>query len=99
MIRFAAPETVNLARFSCRTPYYMTLMLKRGERVDLADVVRSVTRKSIRPVDLLAQGEVPEVGKYDQFVPPRLLRMAFAEDHLDTGEAASAVAKWPDRPG
>lgn len=98
MLRSAASGAVDVARVSGRTPYYLTFILTRGNRCDLDNLLRLSGRTQVTPGDLLSAGEVPEVAKYDPFVPPRLLRLAFAEDHLDVAEAASASAELAARP-
>lgn len=41
---------------------------------------------------LLDAAEAPYLGKYDEFVPPELVRRAFAVDGLDVHGLAAALA-------
>ena len=49
----------------------------------LEEHVRDILRRDgIDPTALVFSGECPVYDKYDEFLPPELLRAAFAEDRL-----------------
>lgn len=56
--------------------------------------VRLTRKLLIEGKDLVGEAEAPQLQKYDEFVPPRLLRKAFAADCLDTEEMKREVGKW-----
>ena len=45
-----------------------------------------IERDGIDPESLVRDGECPIFDKYDEFIPPELLREAYAKDRLRTDE-------------
>jgi len=75
--------------------HYMTFKLDTtdGEEflLRLADIVR---REAIDAERLMEGGEVPIFEKYDDCIPPELLRKAFAIDRLRADEACARIQAW-----
>ncbi|WP_036723785.1 hypothetical protein, partial [Paenibacillus forsythiae] len=46
------------------------------------------------PLALLAPGEAPYLGKYDEWIPQDLLRKAFTVDGLDVPGLHEMVQRW-----
>lgn len=71
-------------------PYYMVVSGRAG-----ADELLSAIRTELAEMEdaeaILAEGEAPYLGKYDEFVPPELLRRAFATDGLDAAGLIKAL--------
>ena len=57
----------------------------------LADIVR---REGMDAERLMESGEVPVFEKYDDCIPPELLRKAYAIDRLRTDEACARITTW-----
>ena len=64
--------------------YYITFKAKDREAGSrLADAIRNIiSRDGIDPHGLVFDGECPVFDKYDEYIPPELLRGAYAVDRL-----------------
>lgn len=75
--------------------HYMTFKLDTtdGEEwlIRLLDIVQ---REGMNPERLMESGEVPVFEKYDDCIPPDLLRKAYAVDRLRADEACARVQAW-----
>ena len=75
--------------------HYMTFKLDTtdGEEwlIRLLDIVQ---REGMNPERLMESGEVPVFEKYDDCIPPDLLRKAYAVDCLRADEACARVQAW-----
>ena len=49
-------------------------------------------RDGLSTESLVSDGECPVFDKYDDFIPPELLREAYAEDRLDAAEVIERFA-------
>lgn len=63
-------------------PYYMVVS-GRAEAEELLSAIHTELAEMEDTETILAAGEAPYLGKYDEFVPPELVRRAFATDGLD----------------
>ncbi|WP_310551092.1 DEAD/DEAH box helicase [Paenibacillus glufosinatiresistens] len=79
-------------------PYYLVVAGKAD-----ADWLEAAIRDECAGLDdphlLLAPGEAPFIGKYDEFIPPDLLRKAFASDGLDVQGLKKSVQAWEKEGG
>ncbi len=63
--------------------WYITFKARGDNGEALEEHVRDILRRDgIDPTALVFSGECPVYDKYDEFLPPELLRAAFAEDRL-----------------
>lgn len=74
-------------------PYYMVVAGKCDPEM-LEQAIREDASQLPDPSELLAPGEAPQLGKYDEYIPPELLRQAFAVDGLDLRGLAETVRGW-----
>ncbi len=71
---------------------YITFKLERGEGADLARAMyEDISKNGMSAQELVSPTEAPSYDKYDEFVPPSLLRSAFAADRLNTAEACECI--------
>ena len=49
----------------------------------LSALREKIAREGVDTYELVGAGECPIYDKYDDYIPPDLLRMAYAEDRLD----------------
>ncbi|WP_106769347.1 DEAD/DEAH box helicase [Paenibacillus faecalis] len=77
-------------------PYYMVVAGKTDAR-QLMDAILSELGECemAGPESLLGPDEAPYLGKYDEFVAPELVRMAFAVDGLDVEGLAEILREQP----
>jgi len=73
----------SFSRVSGTSPYFLRFETNVS---DGSQILRTLIENSkhFSPEDLLGANETSQFDKYDEFVPPRLLREAFFNDHLDT---------------
>ena len=72
--------------------YYITFKMARADDCELIEALAEEIRsEGIDPLSLVGSGEAPVFEKYDDYIPPHLLRAAYATDKLD---AQAAAARW-----
>ena len=54
--------------------------------------------KDFDPLELVYPGEVPVFEKYDEYLPPELVRKGFALGVLDIEGMKRRVLQWPGQP-
>ena len=62
----------------------------------LRGLAEKVRREGIDCMDLMESSEVPVFEKYDDYIPPELLRRAYAIDRLRADEVTERVFSWED---
>lgn len=87
-------ETVQPQSVTGYLPYHIQLRLNNTDIPSLLQELKIIKQRGITEENLLTAEEVPQIQKYDQFVPPHLLRKAFAADQLLIDELADAVMDW-----
>ena len=75
-------ERLGLSGFDSRRPYYMQFSMTSGED-EFFKVLREEAEVDFDPETLLGETENPVFEKYDEFLPPELLRRGFARGVLD----------------
>ncbi|MCR4429152.1 MAG: DEAD/DEAH box helicase [Caldiserica bacterium] len=73
---------------------YLIFKMEKGDQEELNRRLVSLAREGISPESLLGTNEAPIMQKFDPFLPPKLLRKAFAYDHLDVEEFCQIVGNW-----
>ena len=90
-IRCAAQ--LGLKGLSSSRPYFMQFKMQ----VDADEFYRIVKEQAelpLDPMELLYPGEVPYFDKYDENVPPELIRKGFALGILDIDGMLARIAEW-----
>ena len=77
---------------SCR-PYYIQFTMK-AEPKEFFSVLLSEVQKDLDPMELVYDKEVPLFEKYDEFVPPELIRKGFAYGILGITEMKERILSW-----
>lgn len=77
---------------SCR-PYYIQFTMK-AEPNEFFSVLYSEAQKDIDPIELVYDKEVPIFEKYDEFLPPELIRKGFAYGILGITEMKERILSW-----
>lgn len=66
---------------------YITFKAKGNAAKQLVGAMRSIiARDGVDPYELVFDGECPVFDKFDEYIPPELLRAAYAEDRLSPEE-------------
>ena len=76
------------------TPYYCTIQLHKGDPETLRQTIAALANTSVKPEDLIGQDELLDIQKYDEFIPPHLLRKGFVSDSRDVEGVKRLVATW-----
>ena len=72
--------------------YYITFKMEGANDYDLArGLAKKVAAEGIDCSALVGEGECPVFEKYDDHVPPSLLRRAYAADKLTPHEAEKRI--------
>jgi ATP-dependent helicase Lhr and Lhr-like helicase len=87
-------ESLEIKSIGGVNPYFLTIKLGKDKFQYLYHEIMSLCEQRISAEDLLADGEAPEIQKYDRFIPHSILRKAFARDYLDMEELKQQVEKW-----
>lgn len=81
-LKIKCAERLGLKGLSPCRPYYMQFTMKVDEK-DFFKIIKEEAEKSFDPIDLVYPKEVPVFEKYDEYVPPELVRKGFACGVLD----------------
>ena len=71
--------------------YFIKFKMTKGRDADLVDLLAKRVEQGISAEELVAKGEIPVFGKYDDMIPTDLLRKAYAVDHLSPTEAGGRI--------
>ena len=77
---------------SCR-PYYIQFTMKSNPD-EFFSVLISEVKKDFDPMELVYDKEVPLFEKYDEFIPPELIRKGFANGILNILEMKKRILSW-----
>jgi ATP-dependent Lhr-like helicase len=91
-LRFGGGD-LGIHGFSGLAPYYL-LVHTDGTRMEILQGLQQLTRRVYSGSSLMGDQENPQAAKYDEFVPPELLRKAFVQDQLAIPEMQSIIEQW-----
>lgn len=89
-LRFAYKDQIGIKSVEGFSPYFFVISAS-GNLDSLPWAIKDAIKGGITRESLLGHEEVPKMEKYDEFVPPHLLRKAFVNDYLDLSELESVV--------
>ena len=81
-LRLICGKELGLSGFESARPYFMQFHMKVDED-RFWEILREKAQEPREPEEYLYGGEVPIFEKYDENIPPELLRKAFARGVLD----------------
>ena len=87
---------LGLRGLNAARPYYM-LFTMRADEAEFYAVVREEAATDFDPLELVYPKENPVFEKYDEFVPPELVRKGFAHGVLDVDGMKRRVMTWNGR--
>jgi ATP-dependent helicase Lhr and Lhr-like helicase len=90
-LRFYCKEALGLKSIKARSPYFLTVRMGKCQLDSLEYEIRSLAERRLNPDDLLDPEEIPNLQKYDPFIPPDLLRKSFVTDYLNLQELAQVI--------
>ena len=92
-LKIRCADQLGLKGLSSSRPYFMQFKMQ----VDADEFYRIVKEQAelpLDPMELLYPGEVPYFDKYDENVPPELIRKGFALGILDVDGMLARIAEW-----
>ncbi|TLD41918.1 MAG: Helicase domain protein [Candidatus Jettenia ecosi] len=75
-------------------PYYFTIKIEQGGAKDIHKIIMDMGELTPSSEILLDSEETPRFQKYDEFIPPNLLRKAYLTDYLNFKELQEIVRVW-----
>lgn len=93
LLRIRARKRLGLASFMSSRPYYMQFSMKAGEE-EFYQIVAEEAAGEFDPLELVYPKEIPVFEKYDEYIPPELVRKGFANGILDIEEMRARTASW-----
>lgn len=94
LLRLHCREALKIKGVSGRSPYFLVVNMGKCKTTSLYHEIKSITDRAIEAEALLGDDEVPKLQKYDEFIPPDLLRRAFTVDYLDLAALGDIVKDW-----
>ena len=92
-LKIRCADQLGLKGLSSSRPYFMQFKMQ----VDADEFYRIVKEQAelpLDPMELLYPGEIPYFDKYDENVPPELIRKGFALGILDVDGMLARIAEW-----
>ena len=92
-LKLRCGRRLGLKGLSPSRPYYLQFTMQVGE-TDFYRIVAEEAKTEFDPLELVYEKEVPVFEKYDEYVPPELIRKGFACGVLDIKGMKSRVLGW-----
>ena len=87
---------LGLRGLNSARPYWMQFSMEADEAA-FYQIVAEEAARDFDPLSLLYPKEVPVFEKYDEYVPPELIRKGFAESVLDLSGMKQRILSWQSR--
>ncbi len=92
-LKIKGASALGLSDLDSARPYYIQFKMKT-ERQQFFDIIRSMEQQPLDPMELIYPGEIPIFEKYDEFIPPDLVRKGFAFGILDIDGMKKRIRSW-----
>ena len=97
-LKLRCGKRLGLRGLNARRPYYLQFTMEAGESEFYA-AVREEAQREFDPLELVYPKENPVFEKYDEYVPPELVRKGFAYGVLDVSGMKRRVLSWGEDGG
>lgn len=94
-LKLRCAERLGLRGMDSARPYYIQFTMK-VQPEEFFRVLAEEAAIEFDPLELVYPNEVPMFEKYDQFVPPELIKKGFAYGILDISGMKERIAEWSD---
>ncbi len=94
-LKLRCAERLGLRGMDSARPYYIQFTMK-VQPEEFFRVLAEEAAVEFDPLELVYPNEVPMFEKYDQFVPPELIKKGFAYGILDISGMKERIAEWSD---
>ena len=92
-LKLKCAEKLGLSGLDSARPYFIEFKMKATEE-EFFQVLAETAKQPIEPLELVYPGEVPLFEKYDEFVPPELVKKGFAYGILGIDEMKERILGW-----
>ena len=92
-LKLRCAKRLGLRGLNARRPYYLQFTMDADEEM-FYDVTREEAARAFDPLELVYPKEIPVFEKYDEYVPPELVRKGFAYGVLDVDDMRRRVLSW-----
>ena len=92
-LKLKCAKELGLTALDPARPYFIQFKMK-ATREQFFEVLKEKEKQPLDPMELVYPGEVPLFEKYDEFIPPELVRKGFAYGILAIDEMKSRIRGW-----
>ena len=92
-LKLKCAKDLGLTALDPARPYFIQFKMK-ATREQFFEVLKEKEKQPLDPMELVYPGEVQLFEKYDEFVPPELVRKGFADGILATDEMKARIRGW-----
>ncbi|MBQ9007653.1 MAG: DEAD/DEAH box helicase [Atopobiaceae bacterium] len=92
-LKIRCADALGLKGLDSSRPYFMQFKMT-ADADEFYRVVKEQADLPLDPMELVYPGEVPYFDKYDEFVPPELIRKGFVYGVLDVEGMLDRVREW-----
>ena len=93
VIKLKLASRLGIKGVDVSRPYFIQFRMAATPK-EFLSALEGVFLAELDPMSLLFPGELPTFDKYDEFLPPELVRKGFAEGTLDIEGARERVLGW-----
>ena len=94
-LKLRCSERLGLRGMDSARPYYIQFTMKVQPK-EFFQVLAEEARIEFDPLELVYPNEVPMFEKYDQYVPPELVKKGFAYGILDIAGMKERISEWSE---
>lgn len=92
-LKLKCAEKLGLSALDSARPYFIEFKMK-ATKEEFFKVLAETAKQPLEPLELVYPGEVPLFEKYDEFVPPELIKKGFAYGILDIKGMKNRISQW-----
>ncbi|HQE69689.1 MAG TPA: DEAD/DEAH box helicase [Atopobiaceae bacterium] len=93
VIKRKLPASLGIKGVDVCRPFYIQFRMSASAD-EFLSCLAGVLAEEFDPLELVYPGEIPVFDKYDEFLPPELVRKGFAEGVLDIEDMRGRVLSW-----
>ena len=92
-LKIRCGKKLGLKGLQSSRPYYMQFTMQASEE-EFYETVCKEAQTEFDPLELVYPNEIPVFEKYDEYVPPSLVRKGFAHGILDIADMKKHILVW-----
>lgn len=92
-LKIKCGAALGLSGLDSSRPYFLQFKMKVGEE-EFFRILGEAVEQPLDPMELVYPGEVPLFEKYDEFLPPELVKKGFAYGILDIDGMKKRIREW-----